>query len=956
MTFDFYFHFIEYLPGVTSGGKFHYHRGTFRRTDDCNVCFADDCLVLDQARCDYYVETDSLLEKDDDTPAFSGNEELRKDVDSLIYDLVEKAALTSPPMECIPFISRYTDCNKENVCVGCKSCTCSSAGKWNCTSSAQCHSREVELNIDHRVLVLVLENMVDGGNRRKTKRSVTESPGELKNITKLSLEQMSEWIYGVKPLSPHEHSTMTTTALGGTEPATAAMTANQTATTEKPSGLTTKDANTATESFVMSESDYVAFDEVLRNIAVENKSYNLRKLPLDNQLNNKTFDIDYMLMDDDNITTEHAAADDLNYVVNFMQDDVLTESPVDESTKIVIDLLETAARNSSNANETHDYDFYNKYEDVGSGFENTNDIIDYNAVNIMKREIAENKMTNVTPALTFTINSTNTSYVTEEAVDLKESVLVPLNKIIYEKKRELDELKRIKDNLVKYAKIDDEGTEDNKVQNITNKTFFSIYNLEINSDLDTNLRHGPTTKFDLDRYTKKLKNDLFEVIRDITLIQKYIQTPLPDDLRNLVIAMKRYVYRNKIKDINFDKVNTRKTKFERRKMDQGFSKCAFITFKDCIMQIIENVDKDMPKSHALSVLSPTARKILKSVIKSYYSDGFSAVGLRVHDPEYNMTTELKQIGSKWQEMTAKIVNSSPFVTLYRMKLLHFVLTMDVSKMNDALALIDFAHTRRMFPNLDNVSDDVLDKINNGLKAIHNKIQIIIRYYQKKPKPASKPTIRPRAEEDTTMKSLLEAIDSRKKKKRSFIKHIRSLLKSSKKDIAELLHRKVPKSEIVKQLARKKLDELSEKRYSEYQETMKRWQKNLDLTPRIKRSLQDAFKTRIKNIIPNYLRHKVNKGIKEKVKNATEFSGRRGYEWNQRKRRKNRRNLTTPTWRTSENSTPKTTKFTTRAMISTPKMNVTQTTKAGPVTKTANTTGNATTAVVTKSTPKTAKDG
>ncbi|XP_026728536.1 uncharacterized protein LOC113494413 [Trichoplusia ni] len=938
------------LFGVTSGSLFRYHRGTFRRTDDCNICFADDCLVLDQARCDYYVETDNLLDKDDDTPAFSGNEELRKECDSLLHDHVEKALLSATPMECIPFISRYTDCNKENVCIGCKSCSCTAEGKWNCSSSQQCHTKDAELNIDHRVLVLVLENMMDDTKRRKSKRSVTGSPEELKNVTTLSLEQMSEWIYGVKPLEQkysltQAHTTSGSTLRNGsevTETVTTAM-STETATTKataNPPGVTTKavknDATTI-EPSTMSDSDYVAFDEVLRSIAVDNKSYNRRKLPLDNELSNKTFDIDYMLMDDENInniTTENATADELSYVINFMRDEEVTEPPIDidESTKIVIDLLETVARGAPNTTEAQDFEVYNKDEDIRNGFENTNDIIEYNAVNIMKREITENSMMNVTNALTFIINTTNTTYVTEDAIDLTETVLVPLNKIINDKKRELEELKRIKGNLLKYAKVDDRGTEDNKLENITSNTFFSIYNLAVNSDPEIDFRKTlKATKFDLDKYTKKLKNDIYEVIRDITLIQKYTKTALPDDLKNLIIAMKRYVYRNKIKDIKFDKTIPKKGKSDRRRMDESLSRCALISFKDCIILIIEAVDKDMPKSHALSVLSPSARKILKSIIKDFYTDEYAAVGLRVHDPDYNMTTDLKQIGGKWQEMTARIVNSSPFVTLYRMKLLHFVLTMDVSKMVDALALVDFAHSRRMFPSLDNVSDDVLDKINNGLKAIHNKIQIIIRYYQKKPKPAVKPTIRPRTDEETTINSLLKAIDSRKKKKRSFIKHIRSLLKSSKKDIAELLHRKVPKSEIVKQLARKKLDELSEKRYSEYQETMKRWQNNLDLSPRIKRAMPDHFKARIKNIIPNYLRHKVNKGIKDKKKNATEYLGWKANERNKRKKRKNRRNTTTTTLKTSEGLTPK--KLTTRAMTTTAKINVTQTTKAASVTVT-----------------------
>lgn len=503
----------------------------------------------------------------------------------------------------------------------------------------------------------------------------------------------------------------------------------------------------------------------------------------------------------------------------------------------------------------------------------------------MKRDVSGVTMPDVAPNVTFIVNTTNSTNITEENMDLKNDVLKPLNKIINDKRQELEDLKRIKDNLIKFIKSDDKLPEDNNSwsENNTNNTYFSIYNLAMEPGLEIDLRRA--TPNGIDKYMYKLKRDIYEVIRDVIGIQKHKTVELPEDLKHLIRAMKRYAYKNKINGNKLYNLKSKQTEYTRRTMEQNFGRCDYISFKDCIVQVIEVIDKDMPKSDALSPLSPVTKKMMKHLIQRHYVDEYSVVGLRAHDPQYNLTNDLKDIGSKWQAMTSKIISSSPFVTLYRMKLLHYVLTMDVSKMNDAMALLDFAHSRRMLYSLDNISENMLERINTGLKEIHNKIQIIIRYYSTKPKSAV--SVHPRSQDITTVDPIQTALDTRKKKNRSFIKHIRSLLKSSKKDIAELLHRKVPKSEIVKQLARKKLDEISEKRYNDYEETMRRWQKNLAMAPRIKRSVLDVFKTRIKNIIPNYLRHKVNPKIKEKKQNDTANSIRKADDRKKKRKLKNR---------------------------------------------------------------------
>ncbi|KAH9629941.1 hypothetical protein HF086_017456 [Spodoptera exigua] len=792
---------LVHLFSISCCSTFYYSRSAFRRSENCNLCYEKECIPLEQSRCDYYKEVDSWLPKDDDEPGTADNQELKREVDDLMFDLVDKGV--SNDMECIPYVSRYTNCNKDNVCLGCKSCACDSNGRWQCTTVASCHTRPAPLNIDHRVLVLVMGNLIEKS-------------------------------------SPFTETFSTTAA-------TASKTSN-------------------------TDTDSLEFDEVLRSIAVDTKSYNRRK-PLDYKLNNESFSIDYIIFDQDNITSDKANGDNLAYMMNLMQeDDVVTESSDSGATKIVIDLLPAAERLGAKSNTSEDYVAFNKDTETNV-LENMNDVVDYNAINIVKRDVTEQNKTTASstvPMLTILVNTTNNTkdnYTGESlAINFKESVLVPLTKVIVDKIKEVENLKNIKENLAKFVNSDVAIPED--IKNNTGNSYFSIYNLVMDPGYGVGLRRSNSEGND--NHTLKLKNDIFEVIRDIITIKRRKGTDVPDDLNYLLHSLKRYVYKNRW-EAKPKKIKMKKMKNFRRQMDQNDGRCSYISFQDCLIKILEEIDKDSPKSNALSPLSPTSRKIMKRIINSFYFDEHGVEGLRVHDPSYNLTNDLNMIGTKWRDISANLISSTPFANLFRMKILHFVLTSDISKMNDVLGLIEFSHSRRMLPSLDKVSDNVIDKINVGLTAIHNKIQIIMRYYSQKPN--SPDTTNALVETEAATTKIKDKTDSKKKKSRSFIKHIRSLLETSKKDIAELLHRKVPKSDIVKQLAKKKLDEITEKRYTEYEEAMKKWQKNLEVSSRKKRFVLDKFTARIKNIIPGYLRHKVNPKIKENKKSSTANSTR-----------------------------------------------------------------------------------
>ncbi|CAB3232359.1 unnamed protein product [Arctia plantaginis] len=921
----------------SSKNQFKYVHSLYRRSDDCNLCYGEDCLPFDQVRCDYYSEADTLLPKGEEPEGFM-DLQLRNEVDSLMYDIAEKVN-QSQDLKCIPHISRYTDCTKENVCLGCKTCSCDKDGYWHCKTS-HCHMQASAIDVDHRVLIMTIENLNANIKLSREKRSATDNPFE--NINGSTLEQLTEWIYGV---TPNEGNTKSPNneELGiidtNIEPFsveqqnleqsnTNATPKNDITSTTTEAAITPQSEHTAIPTVptfaITTDSEYIAFDEVLSNIGIDSKNYSRRKSLLDflpnysSVLFNKTTEFDYMLLDDDKTTdtVNIDIASEMPYVVDFAKQSDATEPTIDEATKVVINLLDSAKK-AQLFNDTDYVDMSpNKDNLVGVGFDNTNDIFEYNQMNIMKREVSgvteatRSNDTYATDIRVITINYTENQTPPanqENKNSLKNSVLLPLTKLINSRRNELDDLIKIKVNLISFMNYYNESpiVEIIDYPNISDSNI--LHDVEMFPDMGYDLRR--TNPDVMQKFLYKLKADIYEVIKDIIGLERYREGNLPDDLSLLIHSLKRYASKSKShkKHQKTSKNNNKPTVNNRRTLNPSNNKCTESTFRQCMVEILQAVDKDMPKTNALGSLSPTMRRILRHVIEAYNNGVYDTIGHKVHDPNYSMTNDLKDIGSNWQEIANNAIGSSPHETMYKMKLLHYLMEKDISKINDALAVIDFARSRRMIPFFKSVSNDVFQHINKGLKSVHNNVEVIVQYHAKNPRTLTnelKDVIghRLHAEDVLDLTTTPDISGKYKHKKMSFIKHIRNLLKSSKKDISELLHRQVPKSEIVKQLAKQKLNEIAQKRYDDYEKTMKTWQKNLGLLPiRYKRDLHpDQIWGRIKNIIPNYLRHKVHPKIKNN-RNSTKKKNKH------KKKRENHKKLKKTTLTTATTPNTKTTR-------------------------------------------------
>ncbi|CAH2056951.1 unnamed protein product, partial [Iphiclides podalirius] len=139
----------------------------------CTICDDSNCLKMDNALCAYHKETDEIL-KEEQTDFTNDNTALKAEVDGLLFKLTEQESIAAG--ECIPYISHYTDCHKQNMCLGCRKCDCDAAGRWNCLDTQRCRA-DAALKVDHRVLVGVIENLnmnqIDAHVRKKRSRNET---------------------------------------------------------------------------------------------------------------------------------------------------------------------------------------------------------------------------------------------------------------------------------------------------------------------------------------------------------------------------------------------------------------------------------------------------------------------------------------------------------------------------------------------------------------------------------------------------------------------------------------------------------------------------------------------------------------------------------------------------------------------------------------------------------------
>ncbi|XP_050355825.1 GATA zinc finger domain-containing protein 14-like [Nymphalis io] len=949
--------------------------------ENCKICYGFDCTTLRKPRCEYYGEVyASYANIDDYEPE---DNDLNDEVGNMLLQYVDKAS-TEPYEDCLPLISQYTTCNKDNICVDCKICSCNVYGRWNCSSVQRCLKND-PLIADHRTLVVVMEKLrryINSHSNERFKRSTNE----INQDSKISYEDLLTWLYGIegfenaaqnktemsiKITNTNTHNDVSKKQTNHTNSESDLLSFNDLLNSAmeddnldintnhtgailyksndpitfdllkeigayydteagelnipngKPENKTTASLKTAISNIRENENVIFSLNDVKENII------NIKKRDIPSDANetdillpiNYNNTIDKMEELQKNIVfslnkniNSHSnerfkrSTNEINQDSKISYEDLLTwlygiegfENAAQNKTEMSIkitntnthndvskkqtnhtnsesdllsfnDLLNSAMEDDNldiNTNHTgailyksNDPITFDLLKEIGAYYdteagelnipngkpenkttaslktaisnirENENVIfslndVKENIINIKKRDIPSDA--NETDIL-LPINYNNTIDKMEE---LQKNIVFSLNKIVNEKQNELKKLTNIKEKLILYLKTFGNISIPNDISNdskYNENPIIHLYQFEANQPNEVLRKHDPNI---LEKYLKKLKRDIFEVIRDIAGIQKLSNTSMPHNLNVLVRSMKYYVNEeNKKSNITkHNKVNFRK-QFNSHDTNERNNRLV-----DIIINILEVLDRDAPTNDVLVTVSPNLRRILKRLIGRFYSEDFDISDTKLFKPKYNILSYLTSIENKWQNLIPEIGQSSIQERLYNLKSLHIALSKDILTINNALKFVEFANHRRMTTNSQVLGEKVVSKLTNDLHQMKNRIKQMIKL---------KPNQRFKNKNKNNVK------------KKSIFQKIKKMLKISKKELRKLFHKNVTNAEVLRHMAREKMDEMNKKKMSEYEEIMQRWQNNLNImSARNKRSAGEfrKFMYKIKHIFaPRYSR-------------------------------------------------------------------------------------------------------
>ncbi|CAG4969033.1 unnamed protein product [Colias eurytheme] len=741
----------------------------------------------DNSRSEYYGKVKNILYPDDVTQ----DDPKMRVIDGMLYDYVDIAS--TPPIfkDCVPFVSQYSDCSIENICVGCTVCHCDMMGRWNCSQLQKCRP-DPELVVDHQTLVIAMENLLEEEKvlvrRRKRSPDFEET---LRNY-----EDISKWMYGISPFDFEDIN-------------------NETEHVEIDK--TTKRTNTI-------DSEIFNFEQFLIDVGYDVHTDEEGNDTVDEKINKTTIG--------------HIQGHNLSDYKDFFN---MLEN-VTKTTDAITSILDNASCVVEPNEGSYKAELpINAYELLSDYLKKQNELLTHIIMphNITKRE-----------ALHTHIGRNNTNNITIFIKNITENSFYPLENIIKEKQEELSELINIRDNLLDsinaYVGFEVSNlTNTNKIQNADLR--FIIFKIDKTNDANLSNILRIDNRSLLEKYQLKLKKDIGEVIRDIAVIQRLPKSSnIAHELRYLIRALRHYVKNLPGKNNVKSNKNITDNNFRRR----------FISDKPRITNpilllnnILELLDKGTPQGNILSLLSKNVMKLIKRIINQLYTDELVGVHSKLND-EYNLANNLREIGRNWQNRMADINNCIPSERLYKMKLFHLELSGDIDTLKDVLILRGFAERRRMSLIKDGYSEK---KVMENLIKIHNDIKRINKM-------ANKPFKK------------ISPSPNRIKKNHGFLQKVKTLLKKSKQGIRGMLKKKKVTPDMIKKIAKKQLDDITKKKLTKYEEPIYRWQDNLNIVPRIKRSPNgfQNFMNRVKNIIPGYLHKKVKPAVdsKRRHKNGT----------------------------------------------------------------------------------------
>ncbi|XP_063369600.1 uncharacterized protein LOC134657935 [Cydia amplana] len=797
--------------------SFHYvkYPRVFRRNEvACQVCYGEfDCLSMD--RCGYNAAVTDVLVEGDGMKIV--NDELKTKMDSMMYDLVLEDSLTEYNV-CIPLISSYTTCSKDNICLGCESCDCDESGQWNCSETSKCSN--VHLDIDYRIITSVAESLKDV----KPPRYKRSYDGSEEASTRSMFDDLMDWMGVSKANDVKVINDITPRS-------TAIVTASATM-----KNLTNDDNNN------------LVFDDILTNDNLEDF------------INHSGDDMNYVKKHESNDTNKFLK------MLRNIEEGKDDKTPVDNP-HLNINLLKDLRKyikEKSYANEPSN----DQPNSINAILTDTDDIdpdkqpSDINSVAVvLKRNVRhvnetklenqtktiENRKTkanNVTPSLD--IKKINVTYSEKELQHIIDVVTV----LIRNERKEINHLNYVRESLLKLLK---------KYQ--TNSNVSDIIHKQ-NSDENAK-KHGNWRVDMLNFYMSNLKRDVKDTLRDIYAIIKLKKLGVNSvaesvsNIKPLLFALTSYYMKNfrdyrqtehaknnsnidnrfvtnttpSIDTSPIHKIYDSEPKPERRVFQPSTSNIYQIKLiKRALTRMLVMIDNDRISTNALSPLSSKIKNILKRIVNKQYIKGFADTHPSIRDQNFNLTQLLTSLVEEWQNMSAEMHTLKPADQLYHMKLLHLSLSQGIDKITDALVSIQFGLSRRMSFIEEYVGKNLIADISNYLSSIDQRIK------------------------NFAIKTIFaEAFTPKRRDEQtgSLWHHIKNAFSNSNKNLRKYIQGKIkPKSYIVNDKVRRRAEEVNKQKFLE---VMKKWQHNFEAyRARNKRSVKQYTK-RLNHIIPKYLR-------------------------------------------------------------------------------------------------------
>ncbi|CAG9131301.1 unnamed protein product [Plutella xylostella] len=853
----------------------------------CHVCYgSDDCVGVAASWCEYYQRTTSVLaeEKEQETAA---DPVLKAEVDTALYNLLKTAAEDESFTECIPYVSQYTNCDKESICSGCQSCSCDGGGRWRCAPRQGCEPGVPRRDVDRRLMQRAMERLAgrpaSGTHQDRVKRSfrdLARLTGRGAWMDELRLHSLSTVRPSTSPLDDEGNSKTSNVTDLKDEPTTLFNTLARWMQSVRPRSMAsisvTPDReeirniirtifedmqNKKTIGFTLFATEKLnddlglenfSFNELLSNFSMNNTGYNMTNKDHDSS------DFTKLLSEMEGLGEAFEEITTVTYENFYKNMPMLKKAPdyFFSSGNVNYDLLDNDI-SSDRSTRILKRDVVNGVNETTS---NTNVTVNSNltaADNLKKQnstlKVLDSNNTNLLKHKT----DDDVQNISKTQKDMNENVLSPLADIIIEKQNELAELLNIRKHLIKNIKSNKNLNFSSNIADDLkeNKTHFEMYKLEILPELSRN--HGFVDKLEispessrgqseLNKYMDTLNNDVLKMVLEISAIQRLSKEQIviiPNNFKTLSNAIKLYIQELKdskdkieIRDV-FNSSNNLKNERDEVKGVASYIESGFLN-------VFEIMDKNKHTSNILGPLSKNAKTILKRLILSL-TDSINSNDIKLAE-KTQLISKLKKAQYEWKKIEERPRNTHVSDSLHDLKLKHLAVTCMVNELIQLLYQINFFQSHRMIP-LD--LDEIETTVNEISQTIESKIGSIHDYFNNEKLIASSTSSSMFSDDSlsTTTKP-----QGKKRRKLFFMKRLKKLIMKF-----------MPKKKIPRQT-----EEIHKAKLMTIQKDISDWE---NAQPRNKRSPHgppEKVKFKLQNILPKYLRRRFHhNGLKKNTKNS-----------------------------------------------------------------------------------------